>query len=110
MGEGGAEHARGFVEELELVGREVVEGWAVAAHEVREDRPRLEGSLVEQAVDEHGDVHLGVETEAVHARVQFQVNREVRHALAVGSLDERLQQSEGIDLGLQVIVEEGAHR
>ena len=46
----------------------------------------------------------------MHTRVQFQVNREVRHALAVGSLDERLQQSEGIDLGLQVIVEEGAHR
>ena len=51
---------------------------------------------------------FGVEAEAVHSCVEFDMNREVRNAFMFSSIDECVEQSETINLRLEVVLEERA--
>ena len=60
-----------------------------------------------QAVDEPVHVLAGIEAQSVHASVELDVYGIVGDALLLGCLDEGLEQTERIDLGLEVVVEHG---
>ena len=61
MREGGLKLLAGYVELLELHGREIVEVVAVGTYEMREDGTRDNGVLASEATDDLVDVLLRVE-------------------------------------------------
>ena len=112
MGEDALQLTAALVEEGELLGREVVEAVAVGAHEMAEHGARDDGVLMLQTVDELKDIIHGVEAQTMHTRVELDMYGPTRDTLLTGSLDQRIHQTEGIHLRLQVVVEhrlEGRH-
>lgn len=90
-----------------LLGGEVVKAIAVAAHEVREDGAGHHGRLSLQTGYQARHVVERVEAHAVHAGVQFYVYGHVRDARVLGCSDEGIEQTEAVDLGLEVILKHG---
>ena len=107
MGEGRLQLAAALLEECELLSREGIEIIAVGTHEMTEHRTRNHCILMFQTVDQLVHVIHGVKAQTVHARVKFDVDRPAGDTLLTGGLDQRIQQTEGIDLRLQVVVEHG---
>ncbi|EJX07730.1 hypothetical protein EVA_04160 [gut metagenome] len=103
VGEGLLQLPRSSVKEFELAGREGIEVRTVTPHEMREDRTRDDGRLMVETVDEHRQVGLRIETEAVHTRVEFDVYGETLYAFFLSGTDQRLQQSETVDLRFEVV-------
>ena len=64
--------------------------------------------LMTKPVDEYRKVGLGMEAQAVHTGVEFDMHRIVGNTFTLGRTDERLQQSETVDLRLQCVSEHGA--
>ncbi len=96
-----------LVEQLELMGGESIEAVIVAAYEVREHTARDDGILMFQLANQFLHVVLRVEAQAMHTSIELDMNRESGHALLLGRLDKRIEQAEGINLWLQVVIEHG---
>ena len=109
MVEGFLQLAAPLFEERELSCRELVEGIAVGTYEVGEHGTGNDGLLMAQTVDEFVGF-VDVEPQPVHARVELDVYGPAGDALLAGLPDEGIEQSEGVDLGLQVVVEERLER
>ena len=107
MGEDTLQLTAALVEEGELLGREVVEAVAVGAHEMAEHRTRDDGVLMLQTVDKFVYILHRVEAQTVHARIELDMYGPARDTFLTSGLDECVHQTEGIDLGLQVVVEHG---
>ena len=72
-----------------------------------EDGAWNDGVLALQAVDELVHILVGVEAQPVHACIELDVDGPTRDALLLSGMDKCLHQTEGIDLGFQVVVEHG---
>ena len=104
--------ATGSIKKGKLMVREVVEAVGVAAHEVAEHGAGHEGRLPTQTLDELGHVGGGVEAQAVHPRVELDVDGEIGDAVFLSSVDECFEDVEREDFRLQTVVEkhlEGRH-
>ena len=66
-----------------------------------------DGVLVLQSIDEFEHVINGIKTETVHARVEFDMYRPTGDTLLARGLDKGIKQTEGVDFGLEVVVEHG---
>ena len=98
-------------EGLYLPPREAVEHRRVAAHQVGENRTHQHGILSAQAFHQLGHL-FGREAQTVHARVQLDMDGEVRDTFFLRLAHKGVQQMEAIDLRLQLVVEhrlEGRH-
>ena len=106
VGEAGLKGVGAQSEAAELLAREVVEAVAVAAHEMGKDAARQQGRLAREAGDKLRHILQRVEAQTVHARVELDVDGEIGDAVALRRIDEGVEQTEGIDLGLELIPEE----
>ena len=97
----------GLVEELELTGGEIVEVVAVGTHKMAEHGARDDGVLPLESGDELCHVFTRIEAQTAHAGVELDVDGPAGDALALGGADERFEQTEGVDFGLEVVVEDG---
>ena len=100
----------GTVEEVELTMREGIELIAIAAHEMAEHRTRHQCRLPAQPLNQTRHVLFRIETQPMHARVEFDMDGEVRDALLLRSIDELLQQVETEHLRFEAIVEQHLER
>ena len=100
MRKSGLQLLRGFVEEFELMIGESVERGTVAAHKMGEDGARDQGGLMVEAVDQGRHIVERIKAEALHTRIELDVDREIGDALLFGSADEGFQQTKIIDFGL----------
>jgi len=96
-----------LIKELELMSGEFIERVIVRAYKVREDRPRDDCVLMFQPVDKFIHVFFRIEAQAMHARIEFDVDRITRDTLFLSSLDQCIKQTEGIDFRLEIIVKHG---
>ena len=105
----GLQFPAGFVEPLELEGGEIVEVVAVASHEMREHGARYHGLLIVQLMGEscHFIIVGGIEAQAMHARVELDMDGPACDALFACGFDERIEQTETIHFRLQAVVEHG---
>ena len=103
--------AASFLEQFELTGREAVEIITVASHEMREHRSWYHRLLVSKSFNQLINLILltllrtDIESQSVHTRIQFDMYRPSGNTLLTCCLDQRIQQSEGIHLRFQVIIE-----
>ena len=77
-----------------------------------EDATRDDSRLGLEAGNQLVHVLQRIESKATHARIELNVDGIARDALAASGLDKGVEETEGIDLGLQVVVEhrlEGGH-
>ena len=74
---------------------------------MREHRTWDDGILVLQLADEFLHIVLRVEAHAVHAGIQLDMDRETGYSLFLSCLDERIEQTERVNLRLQVVIEHG---
>ena len=118
MAEGGLQLTAGGIELSELLGREGIEIVAVGAHEMREYRARDDGVLMLQTVDQEGDFGvLGVlriiraigdiKSQTMHASIKLDMHGPAGDTFLARCLDEGVEQTETVDLGLEVVVEHG---
>lgn len=66
-----------------------------------------DGILVLQLADELLHIVLRVEAHAVHTGIQLDMDRETGYSLFLSCLDERIKQTERVNLRLQVVIEHG---
>ena len=107
MGEGGLELLAALLEKLELTGGEGIEVVTVRTHEMAEHGTGDDGVLMLQAVNQFEHIIDGVKAEAVHACVKLDMYGPSRNTFLAGCLDESIQQTEGVDLRLKIVVEHG---
>ena len=92
--------------------REFIEAIGITAHEMREHRTRDDGILMLQLAYQLLHIVLWVEAQTMHTCIQLDVDRESGDSLLLGCLDQRIEQTEGIYLRLQVVIKhslEGGH-
>ena len=107
MVEGSLQLSASLIKEFKLMGREVIEAIVIASHEVRENGTRDDGILMLQLTDKLLHIVFWIEAHAMHTSIELDVNRESGDTLLLGSLDECIEQSERINLRLQVVIEHG---
>ena len=94
-----------LLEERKLTGRELIEPIAVGTHEMTEYGARDDGRLMLQAVNQLEHILFRIEAQAMHTRIQLDMHWPTRDTLLTCRLDECIQQTEGIDLWFQIVVE-----
>ena len=112
VGEGGLQLAAAHIKLLKLLAGEIVKLVGIGTDKVAEDATRDDSRLGLEAGNQLVHVLQRIESKPTHARIEFDVDGIARDALAAGSLDKGVEETEGIDLGLQVVVEhrlEGGH-
>ena len=107
MGESRLQFPACLVELLKLHGGEVVKVITVRTHEMGEYRTRDDGILTFQTCDDLINIFLGVEAQAVHTSIQFDMYWQAGDTLFLCRTNQSIHQSEGIHLRFQVIVEHG---
>ena len=112
VGEGGLQLAAAHIKLIKLLAGEIVKLVGIGTDKVAEDATRDDSRLGLEAGNQLVHVLQRIESKPTHARIEFDVDGIARDALAAGSLDKGVEETEGIDLGLQVVVEhrlEGGH-
>ena len=103
---------RSLIEELELLFAEGIELVVVATHEMGENAARNYCRLTLQTTDEPWHVLLWIEAQAVHARVEFDMNWELRDSFLFGLTNQCFENVEVEDFRFESVVEkelEGSH-
>ena len=112
VGEGGLQLAAAHIKLLKLLAGEIVKLVGIGTDKVAEDATRDDSRLGLEAGDQLVHVLQRIESKPTHARIELDVDRIARDALAASGLDKGVEETEGIDFGLQVVVEhrlEGGH-
>ena len=112
VGEGGLQLAAAHIKLIKLLAGEIVKLVGIGTDKVAEDATRDDSRLGLEAGNQLVHVLQRIESKPTHARIELDVDGIARDALAAGGLDKGVEETEGIDLGLQVVVEhrlEGAH-
>ena len=112
VGEGGLQLAAAHIKLLKLLAGEIVKLIGIGTDKVAEDATRDDSRLGLEAGNQLVHVLQRIESKPTHARIELDVDGIARDALAAGGLDKGVEETEGIDLGLQVVVEhrlEGGH-
>lgn len=112
VGEGCLQLAAAHIKLLKLLAGEFVKLIGIGTDKVAEDATRDDSRLGLEAGNQLVHVLQRIESKATHARIELNVDGIARDALAAGGLDKGVEETEGIDLGLQVVVEhrlEGGH-
>ena len=112
VGEGGLQLAAAHIKLLKLLAGEIVKLVGIGTDKVAEDATRDDSRLGLEAGNQLVHVFQRIESKPTHARIELDVDGIARDALAAGGLDKGVEETEGIDLGLQVVVEhrlEGGH-
>ena len=112
VGEGGLQLAAAHIKLLKLLAGEIVKLIGIGTDKVAEDATRDDSRLGLEAGNQLVHVLQRIESKPTHARIELDVDGIARDALAAGGLDKSVEETEGIDLGLQVVVEhrlEGGH-
>jgi len=112
VGEGGLQLAAAHIKLLKLLAGEFVKLIGIGTDKVAEDATRDDSRLGLEAGNQLVHVLQRIESKPTHARIELNVDGIARDALAAGGLDKGVEETEGIDLGLQVVVEhrfEGGH-
>ena len=71
---------------------------------------RQHSGLTLQPLYQSRHIGNGVEAQTMHSRIEFDVNREALDTLALSSMNEGFEQAEGVNLGLEVVVEQRSER
>jgi len=112
VGEGGLQLAAAHIKLLKLLAGEIVKLVGIGTDKVAEDATGDDSRLGLEAGNQLVHVLQRIESKPTHAGIELDVDGIARDALAAGSLDKGVEETEGIDLGLQVVVEhrlEGGH-
>src|SRR3712207_701001 len=100
---------RALLEQFDLPTGESVEPGVVAAHKMGEYRAGNHRILVFQAADELRYLIDG-KPEPMHSRIQLHVDGEIGDSFFLRRLNQRVEQMEIVNFGLQLIIEQGFER
>ena len=103
VGEGGLQLAAAHIKLLKLLAGEIVKLVGIRTDKVAEDATRDDSRLGLEAGNQLVHVLQRIESKPTHARIELDVDGIARDALAAGGLDKSVEETEGIDLGLQVV-------
>ena len=96
-----------FKEKLILMGGETVKIITVTSYKMRKDRTGYHCGLMLETFYQCRHVMKRVKAQTVHARIQFDMNREVGYTFLFCLADQCIQQTETVDFRFKIIFKEG---
>ena len=96
-----------LIKQCKLLGRERIEGIIITTYKMREHTSWYDGILMFQSCYQFFHIIFQIKAQTVHTSIQFDMYRETSNTFFFCSLDQRIQNTERINLWFQIIVEHG---